>query len=641
MKRLFNFLAMLFLLQYLVMQQAWATHLIGGEISYRCINSADANFRITFKIYQDCIGGINNILLEDNPLNYAIFINNASYTLYTSGSVLARDSTIVPPEFDNSCVTNYPNVCMREMIFEVDIFLPPSPYGYTIVNQRCCRNLDIQNIDMPGTIGVSYYAIIPPFEAGECPNNSPTFNHTPPQIICASNPFFYDFSVTDPDGDSLVYKLCPSYIGATPANSKPAGSDISSPPFTQVPYSFGFSYDNPIPAFPPVFIDPHTGMMGFTPISSGRYQMNVCVDEYREGVYLNTHSRDLQILITNCSKNVIANTPLYTDIPNTYKVECGSYTVKFENTSVGGFSYEWDFGDGSPRSHEFEPVHTYADTGIYQFTLIVNPGSTCTDSIKRWVHVYPYFTASFETDGILCPNETITFTDTVYSSLSDPYTISWDFGDGTTYEGHNPTHTYTQGGSYNVVMTAQSKFGCQVIQSQTLNIRNIDAFAGNDTIVVLGYDFTLNASGGDNYEWSPPDYLSDPHIANPSVSFPDTGSYQYVVRVFVEEGCDDTDTINILVVKDPSILVPNAFSPNGDGLNDVFKPVIVGYPFIESMKIYNRFGQLVHITYYANIGWDGTYNGKPADTGVYFYELNVRNLQGEIQTFKGDLTLVR
>lgn len=632
---------LLFVLQFFGWKQARATHLVGGEVSYECINLPEANFRITFKVYQDCIDGINNILLDDNPLNYAIFINDAEYSFYSAGTIYARDSTIVPPEFDNDCVSNYPSVCMRELIFEVDVLLPPSPFGYTIVNQRCCRNLDIQNINLPGTIGVSYFATIPAFGAGECPNNSPTFNFTPPQIICASNPFFYDFSVTDNDGDSLVYKLCPSYIGASPANSKPSGFSITRPPFEIVPYGFGYTFDNPLPAFPPVYIDPESGMMSFTPNAAGRFQMNVCVDEYRDGVYLNTHSRDLQILITNCSKNVIANTPLYADIPNTFKVECGSYTVQFENTSVGGFAYEWDFGDGSPRSTATAPTHTYADTGIYEFTLIVNPGSTCTDSIKRLVHVYPFFTADFSPEGILCPDETIVFKDTVYSSLSDPYTLTWDFGDGNTASGSNPQHSYPEGGQYVVTLTASSQYGCEVIQSRTLNVRDFNAFAGNDTIVVLGYDFQLNAVGGDQYEWSPTDYLSDPFIPNPQVVFPDTGYYEYVVKVSADEGCEALDTIHILVVTDPSILLPNAFSPNGDGVNDEFKPLIVGYPYVELFRVFNRYGELMHVTYYANKGWDGTHRGVAAEQGVYFYELKVRNLQGETLSLKGDVTLLR
>lgn len=207
--------------------QLKASHLVGGEVSYECINSGGNNFRITIKIYQDCLGGLTEVILDDEPLYYAIFENAPDHPLIRSGSANAIDTTIVPPEFSNDCISNYPNVCLRELVFRFDVSLPPSEYGYTIVNQRCCRNYSILNINNPGVIGVSYFSTIPPFSAGACPNNSPSFNNTPPQIICSANPFSYDFSVTDLDNDSLVYKLCPSYTGAALDAAKPSGFDIT------------------------------------------------------------------------------------------------------------------------------------------------------------------------------------------------------------------------------------------------------------------------------------------------------------------------------------------------------------------------------------------------------------------------------
>lgn len=631
------------LFSFISMERLSATHLVGGEISYTCSpTTTGANFNLTFKIYQDCIDGITEVIRADAPLYYAIYENSPTATYKGSGTIIkASDSAIVAPEFSNDCISNYPNVCLREVTFNTTIALPASIYGYTIVYQRCCRNFSILNLIAPGTLGVTYSSTIPPFEANTCANNSPRFNNVPPQIICASNPFVYDFSVTDPDGDSLVYKLCPSFLGASETESKPSGSAITAPPFTIVPYNFGYSFDNPMPGFPPLYINPATGLVSFLPSAAGRYQVKICVDEYRNGVYLNTHSRDLQILVTNCTKNVVANTPLYSEEPNVYMVNCRDYTIRFENTSIGGFSYSWDFGDGSPTSDAFQPTHTYADTGTYRITLYVNPGSSCSDSISRLVKIYPVFSADFDIIGSRCPGELLTFVDTVFSSLENSYSITWDFGDGNTAAGSNPTHTYTEGGNYQVVMTATSEFGCVERIVFDLGILAFAPFAGNDTIIVLGYDFSLNATGGTQYLWTPSSYLSNPNIPNPQTKFTDTGYYTYVVQVGAEEGCNGLDTINILVVKEPSVLLPNAFSPNGDGLNDAFKPLIVGYPFVENFKVFNRYGNLVHVTYNRNVGWNGTQNGKQAEAGVYFYELNVRNLQGEVLSFKGDVTLLR
>ena len=91
------------------------------------------------------------------------------------------------------------------------------------------------------------------------------------------------------------------------------------------------------------------------------------------------------------------------------------------------------------------------------------------------------------------------------------------------------------------------------------------------------------------------------------------------------------------------VAVPNAFSPNGDGLNDMFRPVLKlerAYNTIE-FNIYNRYGQLVHATANLNNGWDGMHNGRPADNGVYSYKLVIYFLDGTNKVFSGEVTLIR
>lgn len=619
--------------------QVQASHMMGGEVSYRCLGGG--RFEITFKIYQNCLDGITPVIEEDDPLYYAIYTQSSSPVLVNHGSIESSSTRLVPPEFSNECISNYPTVCLREQIFTTEVYLGSNASrGFTIVYQRCCRNFALNNIVEPGLRGVTYYSYIPPYERGACPNTSPTFKNTPPQIICVNNPFTYDFSAIDSDGDSLVYRLSPSYEGGSFSDSRPMGGSITPPPFTAVPYTFGLSYLNPIPGFPPVSINPSTGILTFTPNRVGRFQVNISVDEYREGAFLNSHSLDYQFVIADCSKNVIANTPLFSDEPNTYIINCADYTVQFRNTSTGGFNYQWDFGDGSPISTGFEPIHTYADTGTYVVTLYVNRGSTCSDSIQRLVKIYPLLNADFTFDEGVCPGDSVRFFETVFQNLESTYTLTWIVNGQDTLYGSNP-HYFFEEGTHTVSLQVRTPLGCMEEVTKSLVISPFNPNAGNDTIVVLGYEYNLNASGGSRYQWSPSEYLSNDTIANPSVNFPDTGYYTYVVRITSVTGCVAYDTINILVVKEPSVLMPNAFSPNGDGLNDVFRPKVIGYPFINYLRIYNRWGQEVFVTYNHNIGWNGTFKGKPAETGVYYYIVSVRSLTGEEKIQKGDLTLLR
>jgi gliding motility-associated-like protein len=636
MKIIRSFIGVLLLI--LLAFRSNASHMVGGEITYRCLGGNRFEFTIT--LYQDCLNGNNNAIRADSPAFYGIF-DAVTYNFVDSGTAFASTVRIVPPEFSNDCINNFPNTCLRKETFVFEKTLSPNPNGYIIVYQRCCRNAAINNLIAPGLTGVTYYAHIPGFTSGQCPNNSAVFNNFPPQIICANNPLIYDFSASDMDGDSLSYRLCNAMPGADETIEKPTGAQMDPPPYPSVSYYPPYSAETPMFGFPPIQIEETTGMLTVTPTALGRYVVTVCVDEWRNGVLLNTLSRDVQFVVTNCSKAVVANIPQYSEDFNTYVVQCDGFDVTFDNLSSGGFSYLWRFGVGDATSTEFSPTFTYPDTGVYQVTLVVNPGSTCSDSISRLVKVFPYFNTDFEREGLLCPGDTISFRDLSTSTYQPINRWTWIFGDGDTAYVQNPSHIYRQGGNYNVTLISKNIKGCVDTARSTIGITDFKPFAGNDTIVVLGYPYRLNAQGGDFYSWTPSDYLDNPSVGNPWVTFPDTGRYTYVVDISTETGCQALDTINIWVVKSGSFFLPTAFSPNGDGLNDVFKPILVGYPNMEYLRVYNRWGQQVFITSNVFNGWDGTVKGKPAGVGTYFWEVSVINIDGKREYKKGDVTLIR
>lgn len=616
-----------------------ASHMIGGDVTYRCLGGN--NFEITITLFQDCLYGEPGALSQDNPAYYSIF---SGTNLVRADSVSALSTEIVDPNFSNACINNYPNTCMRKQVFRFTQNLPPTNVGYTIVYERCCRNASINNIVTPGNVGVTYFATIPPFTSGTCPNNSAVFKNFPPQIICANNPLVYDFSAIDPDGDSLSYRLCSARPGGSTTDAKPYGSAMNATPTSNaVDYLPPYSAATPMSGVPPLQINPTTGLMTGTPNAIGRFVVTVCVNEWRNGAVINTISRDVQFVVTNCSKAVVANIPELVDEPNTYTVECKGYTVHFTNQSTGGFSYFWEFGVPGATSTDFEPTFTYPDTGTYVVRLTVNGGSTCPDSISRLVKIYPEFHGDFDWTGKLCPDEPIQFNDR--STATYPPVVKWDwsFGDGGTSTDQNPVHVYAKpGGPKQVTLSSRSRLGCRDVVTKTLPMPYFDPFAGNDTIIVLGYAYNLNGTGSQFYQWIPADYLSNPNIANPSVAFPDTGHYTYVLHGSSEEGCAANDTITIWVVTYGQIFVPNAFSPNGDGVNDFLAPRIVGFSRINYFRIFNRYGQMVYGTVNDNYpAWDGRQNGKVTDVGTYFWVLNATAADGSKVTKKGDVTLIR
>jgi len=627
-----------------------ASHIFGGDIVYRC--RGNDLYEFTFTLYQDCLSGQQEAINQDNPSYYAIFdaATNAYITEGSTGQFIS--SEIVPTGFSNDCINNLPNTCMRKTVFRFTVKMPPNnPNGFLFVYQRCCRNQTINNIYSPGVTGATFTSLIPPYSSSQCSNNSAVFTNNPPQIICMNNPFSFDFSATDIDGDSLSYELCQAYIGASTQNPIPGSplgqGPIEAPPFTPVSYIPPYNANYPIPSNPAFYVNPVTGLLTGTPTAAGRYVFTVCVKEWRNGQVINTLSRDLQFVITNCSKAVVANIPSYNKDPEVYVARCDSnFTVNFENTSIGGFSYFWDFGDLNTladTSNAVSPSYTYPDTGTYKVKLVVNRGSTCPDSIEKFVKIYPVFSTDFEIEGKLCKGEPLQFIDRSEATFPTINQWEWNFGDGTTSTAQNPVHTYTNNyENYRITLRSGSSKGCEDTATKNIFIPRFIPFAGNDTVVIKGHTFNMRGSGGVQYEWTPSDYLANPTDPRSPITFPEKGWYTYNLNVINENLCEGNDSVTILVAEYAYFIVPSAFSPNGDGNNDVIRPISAGYPNLSFFRIYNRWGQQVFQMFSADMGgWDGTFNGKMCDPGVYFWHARALNLNGAEEDFKGDITLIR
>ena len=621
----------------------FASHIVGGEFTYKCVGVN--RYQFSLNLYRDCLppsqgGGNPNALADDDPAYITIFRGNSFYRVDSIG---ADSNIIVPPNFSNSCINNPPATCISKLTFNYTITLPDDIATYTIMCQRCCRNGSINNILNPGNTGATYFCTIPPSPV-VC-NTSADYLNYPPQIICINNPFVYDHSAFDADGDSLSYELCDAYRGGNPDNPKPKIVGGGLPSLSAVSYLSPLNGINPMGGNPVIKINPVTGVITGTPNLIGRFVVNVCCNEWRNGVIINTVRREFQFVVTNCSKAVVANIPQFSEEQNTYIVSCKSKSVYFVNTSTGGFKYNWDFGvDGitTDTSTLFEPTFTYPDTGTYLIKLVVNQGSTCPDSITRIVKVYPDFKTDFDFKGLLCPDVPISFSDKSTSTYLPINFWQWNFDDGTTSTEQDPIHVYSNlGKMYNVTLISGNKYGCRDTAIKRLDIPYVNVFAGNDTVIVKNTAIQFNGSGAQNYSWSPSTNLDNPFVYNPNATYTDTGKYSYLLQGITSNGCVGYDSINIIVSSGPYLQIPNAFSPNGDGNNDVFKILASGYKKLNYYRVYNRWGQEVFYTNNFRRGWDGTHKGKDCELGTYFWVLSAVGIDNKEKMIKGDVTLVR
>jgi gliding motility-associated-like protein len=197
--------------------------------------------------------------------------------------------------------------------------------------------------------------------------------------------------------------------------------------------------------------------------------------------------------------------------------------------------------------------------------------------------------------------------------------------------------------SVNYTVAVRDTFGCPkpVTATIALTVVKVVANAGpRDTAVVLGQPLQLNATGNLFYLWTPSTWLNNPVIPDP-IALPQD-SIEYVVKVSNADGCFGTDTIKVKLYKvEPDLFVPSAFTPNGDGNNDVFRPIPIGMRSLDAFRVYNRWGQLLFSTTEQGRGWDGKLGGMGQDSGTYVWYAEGVDYKGKKIQRKGYVVLIR
>jgi gliding motility-associated-like protein len=216
----------------------------------------------------------------------------------------------------------------------------------------------------------------------------------------------------------------------------------------------------------------------------------------------------------------------------------------------------------------------------------------------------------------------------------------WIDGDGNEDSTSKLYHYYPAGGTYTAGVYALNYAGCSSdTVTATVTIYQTNAKLGSDTIVAFGQPLQLHATGGDLYLWTPASGLSDPTIADPVAIL--NGDIQYIVEAYTTFGCPTYDTIQIKAYKGPDIYVPNAFTPDNNGINDRFHPIAVGMYSIDFFEVFNRLGQRVYSARSIGEGWDGTFNGKPQPVGTYVWIIKGQDYRGNMHSEKGTVVLIR
>ncbi len=335
-------------------------------------------------------------------------------------------------------------------------------------------------------------------------------------------------------------------------------------------------------------------------------------------------------------------------------VFCQAATVNFTDSTTFNdpvISYNWNFGDGNTSTSQ-NPTHNYSSPGLYDVTLIVQTQFGCTDTMRIDSAVMVVANPDVRIDGnnATCTAEPILFSGNFNIPDTSLVTWNWNFGNGSTSSLQNPpAQSYNQSGNYTITAIATNSTGCTDTTTTTIRVHPIPTVTmPPDILIPAGTTVTIPATYSGNmtsYTWTPTTFLNCVSCPRPDATPP--YNVQYTVTFTDSNNCVNTGSIIIKTqCKNANVFIPNLFSPNGDGSNDVFYPRGVGLDRAKHMRIFNRWGEVVFEKYdmpvnTASVGWDGTWKGKKANADTYIYQIEIYCQNGELLTYTGNITLIR
>lgn len=306
-----------------------------------------------------------------------------------------------------------------------------------------------------------------------------------------------------------------------------------------------------------------------------------------------------------------------------------------ESVYNGNITYQWENNPLIEDVEQFNQFLSPDTTDIFILTIIEGTyGCFASDSI--FVKVDKPFVAEVMNDTIVCPGSVLNLSAT----------------GGDTYSWFNNNQLLSENATFEITANSNSTYNVDIANTcfndeATVNIEVYDLpiiDAGNDIEIEVGKTYTLNPTFEElnvvNFFWtSDKDYL--PIYDEKSITFTPYENSWYALNVISIDNCLVSDSVNIFVKNIPDVLLPNAFSPNGDGVNDVVVPVLKGIQQLNTFTVYNRYGKKVFQTNNSEVPWDGIYNNQPLAMGVYVYFVNGVTFFNKPFSKKGNITLVK
>jgi gliding motility-associated-like protein len=327
----------------------------------------------------------------------------------------------------------------------------------------------------------------------------------------------------------------------------------------------------------------------------------------------------------------LTNTLTFTPMADTTICEGVSATLRPQSNATG---YSWQTSASLSAANIQNPVASPKTDERFIVTLSLG---ICSASDTVNVFVRPAPVADAGANATICFGQDYT--------LQGSGGVSYQWSPATYLTSTNtatPTSVRPRE-NMQYALTVTDANGCRSLQPDVMQLSvtpPIKVTLNKDTVVAMNDTLRLFASSiATSYLWSPAFGLSDATVANPLATI--TGDISYTVVATTAAGCQGEARINIKVYDGPELYTPTAFTPNGDGRNDVFRPFPVGIKQLNYFRVYNREGQLLFSTTTLNRGWDGTYNGQPQVPATYVWVAEGVTKEGKVIAKKGTVVLIR
>lgn len=334
-------------------------------------------------------------------------------------------------------------------------------------------------------------------------------------------------------------------------------------------------------------------------------------------------------------------------------VFCDFGTVNFTDSTTFNdpvTNYQWFFGDGTTSAQQ-NPSHTYTTPGLYTVQLATQTQLGCRDTATKplVVKIVQRPLIDIAGDSVVCVGKSLLHSGIFIQPDTSIVSWQWSFPNGNSSSLQNPPiQFYNAVGNFSITTIATNSTGCKDTTRQNIYINPLPTVSMPGQITVqAGFPVTIPATYSPNtvsWLWSPAAGLSCTTCPTPDAGPKFDTRYQ--VYFTDRNGCVNTGAVLLVVIcKNSNLFIPNTFSPNGDGSNDIFYPRGKGLERVKTLRIFNRWGEVVFERYNFPVndplsGWDGKYKNQSPKADVYIWQAEVFCDNGDIIKLNGNVSLI-